>query len=97
MVHKALGINRILDSILNRLSHLDAAYLIDDYALGRDTGVIDILLVGEIDPYHLTDLTKKPNDILRGRYAHRCFLRKSLNDWGWRCSVGHMSAFNLTI
>ena len=50
IVHKALGINRILDSILNRLGHLDAAYLIDDYALGRDTGVIDILLVGEIDP-----------------------------------------------
>ena len=59
MVHKALGINRILDSILNRLGHLEAAYLIDDYALGRDTGVIDILLVGEIDPYHLADLTKK--------------------------------------
>ena len=59
MVHKALGINQILESILNRLGHLEAAYLIDDYALGRDTGVIDILLVGEIDPYHLTDLTKK--------------------------------------
>jgi hypothetical protein len=41
------------------LGHLEAAYLIDDYALGRDTGIIDILLVGEIDPYHLTDLTRK--------------------------------------
>ncbi len=59
MVRKALGINQILESILNRLGHLEAAYLIDDYALGRDTGIIDILLVGEIDPYHLTDLTKK--------------------------------------
>jgi len=60
MVHKALGINQILESILNRLGHLlETAYLIDDYALGRDTGIIDILLVGEIDPHYLTDLTKK--------------------------------------
>ena len=82
MVHKALGINRILDSILNRLGHLEAAYLIDDYALGRDTGVIDILLVGEIDPYHLTDLTKKTERYIERKIRTLAFSQKEFERLG---------------
>jgi hypothetical protein len=35
------------------------AFLIDDYAEGKDTGIIDILLVGMIDEYQLNDLSRK--------------------------------------
>lgn len=59
MVKKSLGMDRILDSILTRLGNLQKAYLIDDYAKGKDTGIIDIVLVGDIDQYHLNDLTRK--------------------------------------
>ncbi len=43
----------------NRLGNLEKAYLVDDYAEGKDTGIIDIILVGDIDHYHLTDLSRK--------------------------------------
>ena len=46
-------------NILTRLGDLEKAYLIDDYAEGRDTGIIDLVLVGNIDPYHLNDLSRK--------------------------------------
>jgi hypothetical protein len=59
MVQKALGMNEILESILIRLGELEVAYLIDDYANGRDTGIIDLLLVGNVDQYHLNDLSRK--------------------------------------
>lgn len=59
MVQKALGMDQILDSILTRLGDLESAYLIDDYAEGRDTGIIDLLLVGNVDQYHLNDLSRK--------------------------------------
>jgi hypothetical protein len=32
---------------------------VDDYAEGKDTGIIDIILVGDIDQYHLSDLSRK--------------------------------------
>ncbi|MGB9496742.1 MAG: transcriptional regulator [Deltaproteobacteria bacterium] len=82
MVHKALGINQILESILNRLGHLKAAYLIDDYALGRDTGIIDILLVGEIDPYHLTDLTRKTERYIERKIRTLVFSREEFERLG---------------
>jgi predicted transcriptional regulator len=59
MVKKALGMDKILESILERLGNLKQAYLIDDYAQGKDTGLIDLLLVGDIDKENLEDLVKK--------------------------------------
>jgi hypothetical protein len=59
MVGKVMGIDRVIDSIVKRLGDLDKAYLIDDYAEGKDTGIIDLMLVGNIDGYHLDDLSRK--------------------------------------
>ena len=59
MVSKVMGIDLVIDGIVSRLGDLERAYLIDDYAEGKDTGIIDILLVGNIDPYHLNDLSRK--------------------------------------
>ncbi|RCX33452.1 winged helix-turn-helix domain-containing protein [Thioalbus denitrificans] len=59
MVQKALGMDRILESIVQRLGRLERAFLLDDYAVGRDSGIIDLGLVGEIDHANLADLTAK--------------------------------------
>ena len=59
MVQKSMGMDRILDSILERLGNLEEAYLIDDYAEGKDSGIIDLVLIGNIDHENLNDLVHK--------------------------------------
>lgn len=59
MVSKVMGIDQVIDGIVQRLGDLESAYLIDDYAEGKDTGIIDIILVGEVDQHQLNDLTRK--------------------------------------
>ena len=59
MVGKVMGLDQVIDSIVTRLGELESAYLIDEYAQGKDTGIIDLLLVGNIDQYHLNDLSRK--------------------------------------
>jgi len=59
MVGKVMGIDKVIDSIINRLGNLERAYLIGDYAEGKDTGIIDLVLIGNIDHYHLNDLSRK--------------------------------------
>jgi len=66
MVSKVMGIDQVIDGIVNRLGDLESAYLIDDYAEGKDTGIIDLLLVGNINHYHLNDLSRKTE-----RYINR--------------------------
>jgi len=59
MISKVMGIDRVLDSIVMRLGNLERAYLLGDYAEGKDEGIIDLLLVGDLDHYHLNDLIRK--------------------------------------
>jgi DNA-binding transcriptional ArsR family regulator len=59
IVGKVMGLDQVIDGIVNRLGDLEKAYLIDDYAEGKDTGIIDLVLVGNVDEYHLNDLSRK--------------------------------------
>jgi predicted nucleotidyltransferase len=66
MVSKVMGLDQVIDGIVSRLGDLERAYLIGDYAEGKDTGIIDLLLIGSIDQYHLNDLIRKTE-----RYINR--------------------------
>jgi predicted transcriptional regulator len=59
MVSKVVGVDQVIDGVVRRLGDLELAYLIGDYAEGKDTGIIDLLLVGKIDQYHVNDLSRK--------------------------------------
>jgi len=66
MVGKVMGIDQVIEGIITRLGDLDRAYLLGDYAEGKDTGIVDLLLVGNLDQYHLNDLSRKTE-----RYINR--------------------------
>jgi hypothetical protein len=52
--------------------------LIDDYAEGKDTGIIDLVLVGNIDQYHLNDLSRKTERYIKRKIR---FLVVSRNEY----------------
>lgn len=79
MVKKALGMDRILESIIERLGNLEEAYLIDDYAEGKDTGLIDLVLVGDIDHINLRDLVGKTERYIKRKIRT---LTLSSSEWG---------------
>jgi DNA-binding transcriptional ArsR family regulator len=59
MVRKITGIDDLVKSVVDRLGNLEAAYLIGEYARGADTGIIDVVLVGEVDRVQLDDFVAK--------------------------------------
>jgi len=80
MVSKVMGIDQVIDSIVKRLGDLESAYLIDDYAEGKDTGIIDLLLVGNIDQYHLNDLSRKTEQYIKRKIRSLVLSRDEYND-----------------
>lgn len=56
IVRKTLGIDRLIEQVMTDLGHVEAVYILDDYALGKDTGLIDVLVVGEVDKEKLGNL-----------------------------------------
>jgi len=80
MVSKVMGIDQVIDGIVNRLGELEIAYLIDDYAEGKDTGIIDLLLVGNIDQYHLNDLSRKTERYIKRKIRSLVLTRQEYNE-----------------
>jgi hypothetical protein len=84
MVSKVMGMDQVIDGIVTRLGDLERAYLIGDYAEGKDTGIIDLILVGNINGHHLADLSKKTERyigrkiraLVLTREEHNAFLPK---------------------
>ena len=79
IARKTMGVHKVIDGIVNRLGDLESAYLIDDYAEGKDTGVIDLLLVGNIDQYHLNDLSIKTERYIKRKIRSLVLNRKEFD------------------
>ena len=59
---------------------MESDYLIDDYAEGKDTGIIDLMLVGNIDQYHLNDLSRKTERYIKRKIRSLVLTRQEYND-----------------
>lgn len=69
LIHKYLGIDKILDyiihKVLTRLGTLKEAFITGDYAEGRDSGIIDLVMVGDIDQAYLQDCVAKAEKLIQ--------------------------------
>jgi len=81
IVAKVIGIDQVLDSIVTRLGQLERAYLIDDYAEGKDTGIIDLVLVGNIDQHHLNDLSRKTEQYINRKIRSLVLTEEEFQDF----------------
>ena len=68
LVHKYLGIETIVENVINkvveRLGKVHCAFIMGDYAHGRDTGIIDLVMVGDIDQGFLRRCVEKAESII---------------------------------
>lgn len=61
---KYVGIDRIIEVIIGRMGRLDKLYLTGDYARGMDSGIIDLIFVGEMDKIYLLNLIAKAEKLI---------------------------------
>ncbi len=81
MAKKVMGIDKVIESIIIRLGNIEKAYLLDDYAIGKDNGIIDLLLVGNIDNFHLHDLIEKTEHYLKRKIRYLVLTKNEFEDF----------------
>ena len=65
VVYKHLGLEDIVDHVLNQMGEVKQIHLIGDYAKGLDSGKIEVLLVGnDLNHSYITSLEKKIQGII---------------------------------
>jgi predicted nucleotidyltransferase len=87
IVRKVMGIDQVIEGVLIRLGDLKTAYLIGDYAEGKDTGIIDLLLVGNIDQYHLNDLSRKTEKYIKRKIRTLILSDDEINEFRLRLNA----------
>lgn len=56
---KYIGVDRIIEVIIERMGNLEKAYLTGDYAAGKDTGIVDLVFVGDVDKNYIMEMVGK--------------------------------------
>lgn len=65
IVLKYIGVDQIIETIVHRLGDLEQVYLCGDYARGLDSGVIDLILIGDINKDYLMNLVEKAENLIK--------------------------------
>ncbi len=76
VVKKFVGIDTLAEELAAKLGNVQAAYVIGDYAKGVDSGLIDLVLVGDVDEKKLKEMTEKTEGLI-DRKIRTLVLKKS--------------------
>ena len=64
VVKKFVGLDKVAEELAAKLGDIQAAYVIGDYAKGIDSGLIDLVLVGQVDDEKLKEVTEKTEGLI---------------------------------
>lgn len=67
---KYFGLDQVIESVVSKLGEVDQALVTGDYAQGRDSGIIDLVLIGRVDTEYLHQLVTKAERIIQRRIRH---------------------------
>ncbi len=77
LVIRYMGLDHVVDQVVQQVGKIDLAFINGDYARGRDTGIIDLVLVGAVfDQKYLALLHNRAEEI-SGRRIRILTLRPS--------------------
>jgi hypothetical protein len=71
-----MGVDSLVEQLISRLGNVSSAYLLGNFALGRDSDHLDLVLIGEeINVEYLDRLTAKAEKLIN-RKIHYTILTK---------------------
>ncbi|MGV7930845.1 MAG: winged helix-turn-helix domain-containing protein [Spirochaetota bacterium] len=64
LVKKFTGIDQLIDMVLSKLGNVELALVTGDYACGVDSGIIDVVIVGNVDRRYLEHLVGMAEEMI---------------------------------
>ncbi len=76
IVRKHVGLDKIVDEIVDKLGQLERVYLAGALSRGANSPVIDLLLVGEIDKVYLLKLVTRVEEMVGRKVRYVVFSKE---------------------
>ncbi len=73
IVRKYIGIDKIILEVIKKLGEVEEVYLSGDFAQGKNSPVVDIIIIGDIDKAYLTQLIEKAETIIKRKIRYMIY------------------------
>ncbi len=70
IVLKHIGLDRVIENVVERLGQVSRVFVVGDFAKGLDSQVIDLVFIGDIDQKYLIQLIDKVEDLIKRRIRY---------------------------
>lgn len=67
---KHIGLDQIIENVVERLGDVEKVYLIGDFAKGLDSQIIDLIFIGAIDKAYLIVLIEKAEKLIQRKVRY---------------------------
>jgi len=86
---KYVGIDHIVENMVLSLGEVQSAFIIGDYAKGKDSGIIDLVLIGEINQKILQQLIEKTEKLINRKIRPMILTKKEFNKLNKTLDIKH--------
>jgi len=76
---KMVGVDQLISYVINKLGNLEKVFLTGEYAQGRNSDIIDIVIVGDVNKAFLTELIDKAEKKIEKKIRYITYLPKEFN------------------
>ena len=80
---KHFGITQIIQTVIERLGDVEKVYLTGDFAKGKDSHIIDLIICGDIDKTYLLNLVDKAEEMIDRKIRYIVYSTKETKKIDW--------------
>ena len=77
---KTIGLDQIIESVVERLGAVDQVYLVGDFAKGLDSEIVDLVFIGDVDKQYLVRLVEKTEELICRKIRYLIYEKGELTD-----------------
>lgn len=81
ILKKFIGIDKIIERITSQVGDLESAYITGDFAKGKDSGIIDLVMVGKhLDDDYIARLVSKAQELIDRKIRYIVIGKKQMKE-----------------
>ncbi len=81
---KYIGFDKIIQNVIERLGEVDKVYVSGAFARGRDSQIIDLVFIGDINKSYLIELIEKVEKLIKRKVRYVVFDKDEDNYIAWK-------------
>ena len=82
ILKKFVGIDKLIERVISQIGDLEKAYITGDFAKGKDSQIVDLVLIGKnLDAHYIEELISKTEKNIQRKIRYLVLTEKEMEDY----------------